>query len=59
MTELRTKLPYTEAVLLEVQRIGNVVPTALFHTTTTATTIENYAIPGVNFINIYAQLLSM
>ena len=45
LIELRAKLPYTEAVLLEIQRLGNVVPSGLFHTTTAATTIENYVLP--------------
>ena len=40
--QLRSELPYIEAVLLEVQRLGNVVPLALLHSTTAPTTIGNY-----------------
>ncbi len=30
-SDLRSKMHYTEAVLLEVQRIANIVPGKLFH----------------------------
>jgi cytochrome P450 len=43
--DLRSKLPYTEAVLLEIQRRGNVVPTALLHTVNATTHLENYVLP--------------
>ena len=45
MMELRSKLPYTEAVLLEIQRLGNVSPTALLHTTTAPTTVGKFNFP--------------
>ena len=43
--DLRSQLHYTEAVLLEIQRRGNVVPTALLHSTTVTTNLENYVLP--------------
>ena len=46
VTELRKLLPYTEAVLLEIQRLGNVAPFALMHTITSATTIGEFTLPS-------------
>ncbi|XP_006821776.1 cytochrome P450 2U1-like [Saccoglossus kowalevskii] len=39
------KLPYTEAVILEVNRISCIAPLAVFHTTTDDVTVGGYLIP--------------
>ena len=49
--ELRSKMQYTEAVLLEVQRIGNVTPMALLHSNTQTTYIDDYVLPPDTIIN--------
>ena len=41
----RNKIPYTEAVIHEIQRIGNIAPVAVFHKTTTNIDIGPYSIP--------------
>jgi cytochrome P450 len=51
LNELRSKMPYTEAVLLEVQRIGNIVPGALLHSNTKTIHIENYTLPPGTSVN--------
>ena len=57
--ELRSQLHYTEAVLLEIQRRGNVAPTALLHSTTATTHLESYVLPkGTHILpNLTAVLM--
>ncbi len=54
-SELRSKMPYTEAVLLEIQRLGNIAPNALLHATTKTTRIGNYILPVGTSINSSMQ----
>lgn len=44
--EDRAKLPYTEACLLEIQRISNLLPLSLMHRTLSDTKINGYHIPN-------------
>ncbi|XP_022090899.1 cytochrome P450 2J6-like [Acanthaster planci] len=46
----RSELPYTEAVLLELQRIGNIVPLGVPHRASENTTFQGYTIPKDTFI---------
>ena len=41
----RSNLPYLEAVLMETQRLGSIVPLSIFHKTTKDTTLRGYEIP--------------
>ncbi len=50
-SELRSKMPYTEAVLLEIQRLGNIAPNSLLHATSKTTRIGNYVLPAGTTIN--------
>lgn len=43
----RVNLPYTDAVLHEIQRIGNIVPLSLPHVTNKTIQLEGYDIPKV------------
>ena len=40
-------LPYTEAVLMEVQRMGDIVPLSVAHQALKDTQIQGYFIPKV------------
>jgi len=41
----KNKIPYTEAVIHEIQRRGNIAPLAIFHQTTTNVDIGPYSVP--------------
>ena len=49
----RQRLPYTEAVLLETQRLGDIVPLLVPHQTLTPVTVGGYRLPaGVQVIGV-------
>ena len=41
----RARLPYTEATLMEVQRLASILPSALFHGTLSDVKIKEYSLP--------------
>ena len=46
----RPKLPYTEAVMMEIQRCGNIVPFALYHMSSIPIEINGLSIPANTMI---------
>ncbi|XP_038045220.1 cytochrome P450 2J5-like [Patiria miniata] len=46
----RSELPYTEAVILEMQRIGNIVPLGVPHRASEDTSLMGYTIPKDTFV---------
>ncbi|NXP78989.1 CP2K1 protein, partial [Ramphastos sulfuratus] len=57
-TEHRTQMPYTDAVVHEIQRFANILPMNLPHETTADVTLKGYFIPkGTYVIPLLASVL--
>ncbi|NXX56674.1 CP2K6 protein, partial [Scopus umbretta] len=57
-TEHRTKMPYTDAVVHEIQRFANILPMNLPHETTADVTLKGYFIPkGTYIVPLLASVL--
>ncbi|XP_015273039.1 PREDICTED: cytochrome P450 2K1-like [Gekko japonicus] len=57
-SEHRAKLPYTDAVIHEVQRFGSIVPNNVSHATTADVTLGGYFIPkGMHIIPLLYSVL--
>lgn len=54
--EDRNKLPYTEAVLLEVQRFASLVPIGVFHTNTEDIQVGDYHLPKDTILFAAAEI---
>ena len=47
----RPSLPYTEAVIMEIQRHANIVPNGVGHTSSRDITVHGHTIPAFTIIN--------
>ena len=56
----RSRLPYTDAAIMEIQRLSAIVATALTHSTTTDVNIRGYSIPKGTEVHpsLFAWLLA-
>ncbi len=57
--DLRCLMPFTEAVLLEVQRLGNIVPGSLLHTNSREAKIGDYVLPPGTSISSNMEAIMM
>ncbi|KAF0290001.1 Cytochrome P450 2J6 [Amphibalanus amphitrite] len=56
--DVQTRLPYTEATLMEVSRRSSVLPQAV-HSTTCDTTLAGYSIPKDTMVHMHMQEVHM
>lgn len=57
----RANMPYTDAVIHEIQRFGNIAPLALPHITNKELQLEGYTVPKVSsfplaFVTLFSPL---
>lgn len=53
--EHRTQMPYTDAVVHEIQRFANILPMNLPHETTADVTLKGYFIPKVRQLHCFSS----
>lgn len=53
--EDRKNLPYTNAVIHEIQRLANIVPMAIPHKTARDVTLHGYFIKEVEFLHLFQE----
>ncbi|WP_419596589.1 cytochrome P450, partial [Streptomyces brasiliscabiei] len=57
--EHRTQMPYTDAVIHEIQRFANILPMSLPHETTEDVRLNGHVIPKVSFFKRYFNYLDL